>query len=215
MPKMKQTIPLRQRKKNLIKEAISASARELLSQRPFADVTVAEIADHANVSVKTLFTYFRSKDDLLFFEESTFCEKILQALRNRKEGVSYLEEMQSFLWQMIHTLNNESILDSFPGFHRAMESAELNSRLSKLWDHYEKLLADMITEEGEFENYDPEPKIIAALLILPFRQLTTSEYKIDLERMSPARRLSSLEKWHSRTQSLISDGIRNLGKKER
>ncbi|GBF49879.1 transcriptional regulator, TetR family [Leptospira ryugenii] len=206
-------LPLRERKKHLIKEAIAQSARELFSERPFSQVTVAEVADHANVSVKTLFTYFRSKDDLLFFEESNFCEEILAALANRKPGSSYLEAMQGFLWDLIHELQGESILGSFPGFHTSMTIPELQPRLSLLWDRYEGLIAEQISKDEGFEPADPEPRIIASLLLLPFRQLTMASWRSTLEAMNPSKRISTLEKWHSRTQSLIADGIRMYGRK--
>ncbi len=57
---------LRERKKLLVRRAILDSAERLFEARGFDAVTVAEIADAANVSVKTLFVYFRSKEDLAF-----------------------------------------------------------------------------------------------------------------------------------------------------
>ena len=57
---------LRERKKRLTRAAIFAAAERLFSERGFEDVTVAEIADAANISVKTLFTYVRAKEELVF-----------------------------------------------------------------------------------------------------------------------------------------------------
>ena len=47
--------------------------------------TVAEIADAANVSVKTLFVYFRSKEDLVF-TDTWLLDLCLDALRGRLPG---------------------------------------------------------------------------------------------------------------------------------
>src|SRR6202035_3843130 len=57
---------LRERKKRMTREAIYAAAEALFGERGFDDVTVAEIADAANISVKTLFTYIGTKEELLF-----------------------------------------------------------------------------------------------------------------------------------------------------
>ncbi|HEY2490195.1 MAG TPA: helix-turn-helix domain-containing protein, partial [Streptosporangiaceae bacterium] len=67
-PQLSQQAPesLRERKKRLTREAIFAAAQALFTERGFDDVTVAEIADAANISVKTLFTYISAKDELLF-----------------------------------------------------------------------------------------------------------------------------------------------------
>ena len=57
---------LRARKKRLTREAIFATADRLFAERGFENVTVAEIADAANVSVKTVFTYVSGKEELIF-----------------------------------------------------------------------------------------------------------------------------------------------------
>ena len=75
---------LRERKKRLTREAIFAAARALFSERGFDDVTVAEIADAANISVKTLFTYIGSKEELLFSGRPTVLDAVVEAVRNRR-----------------------------------------------------------------------------------------------------------------------------------
>jgi AcrR family transcriptional regulator len=51
----------------------------------FDDVTVAEIANAANVSVKTLFAYFRSKEDLVF-TDTWLIDAILAAMKDRRRA---------------------------------------------------------------------------------------------------------------------------------
>jgi AcrR family transcriptional regulator len=57
---------LRERKKRAAREAIAATARRLFAERGFDVVTVAEVAAAANVSEKTVFNYFPTKEDLAF-----------------------------------------------------------------------------------------------------------------------------------------------------
>ena len=73
---------LRERKKRMTREAIFAAHR-LFAERGFAGVTVAEIADAANISVKTLFTYIRAKEELLFSGQPTVLDAVVEAVRNR------------------------------------------------------------------------------------------------------------------------------------
>ena len=74
---------LRERKKRQTRAAILAAAGELFEARGYEHVTVAEIADAASISVKTLFTYFRSKEDLAFADEHEFRDQLAHAIRSR------------------------------------------------------------------------------------------------------------------------------------
>lgn len=62
-------VGLRDRKKALTRQYISDVGTQLFLERGFEAVTVAEIAAAADVSVKTVFNYFRSKEDLLLDRE--------------------------------------------------------------------------------------------------------------------------------------------------
>lgn len=59
---------LRERKKDQTREALAAAAFELFRQKGFEATTAAEIAAAANVSRRTFFRYFPSKDELLFID---------------------------------------------------------------------------------------------------------------------------------------------------
>src|ERR1700750_3321878 len=76
----------RERKKRMTREAIFAAARALFSERGFDDVTVAEIADAANISVKTLFTYIGAKEELLFSGRPAVLDAVVAAVGNRRLG---------------------------------------------------------------------------------------------------------------------------------
>jgi AcrR family transcriptional regulator len=77
---------LRARKKRLTRTAIFEAAQRLFAERGFDDVTVAQIADAANISVKTLFTYVRSKEELVFGGGPTMLDAVVAAVRDRRIG---------------------------------------------------------------------------------------------------------------------------------
>src|ERR1700677_4083253 len=76
---------LRERKKRLTRESIFAAAGRLFAARGFENVTVAEIADAANVSVKTVFTYVNAKEELIF-RQQTVLDAVVRAVASRRLG---------------------------------------------------------------------------------------------------------------------------------
>ncbi len=74
---------LRERKKAAARQAMSDAATRLFESRGFENVTLAEIADAAQVSVKTIFNYFGSKEELFFDAEDQLLESLLRAVRER------------------------------------------------------------------------------------------------------------------------------------
>src|SRR4051812_49017424 len=78
---------LRERKKRQTREAIAAAAMELFQARGFDAVTVAEVAAAADVSEKTVFNYFPTKEELVFSHGEDELEERAEAIRNRVPGV--------------------------------------------------------------------------------------------------------------------------------
>jgi AcrR family transcriptional regulator len=78
---------LRERKKQQTREAIALAAMALFQARGFDDVTVAEVAEAADVSEKTVFNHFPTKEDLVFFRADDRLVERVDAIRNRPPGV--------------------------------------------------------------------------------------------------------------------------------
>ena len=79
---------LRERKKALTRRAISDVATRLFMERGFDAVTIAEVADAAGVSIKTVFNYFGSKEELFLDREGEVRDAIVTAVPARPDGVS-------------------------------------------------------------------------------------------------------------------------------
>ena len=65
---------LRERKKLQTRELIAETARRLFAERGFEAVTVAEVARAADVAEKTVFNYFPTKEDLVYWRLESFEE---------------------------------------------------------------------------------------------------------------------------------------------
>ncbi|MFJ9818527.1 TetR/AcrR family transcriptional regulator [Streptomyces sp. NPDC101151] len=74
---------LRERKKDQTRQNLRACAARLFAEQGFADTTVADIAACANVSTRTFFRYFDSKEDLLLPDGMEIFAAVEQALAQR------------------------------------------------------------------------------------------------------------------------------------
>lgn len=88
---------LRESNKARTRLSISDTATRLFIEHGFENVTVAQIAEAAQVSVKTVFNYFPSKEDLFFDRAGEVRDALLSAVRNRAPGVSPLEALRAIL----------------------------------------------------------------------------------------------------------------------
>src|SRR5919106_1654631 len=91
---------LRARKKRIAREAIAATARRLFAERGFDAVTVAEIAAAADVSEKTVFNHFPTKEDLAFAGREEGILQFVTAIAERPPGSSVLDVFRA----MTHTV---------------------------------------------------------------------------------------------------------------
>ena len=76
----------RARKKAPSRHAISNDATKKCGERGFDDVTVAEVAAAADVSVATIFNYFETKEELFFDREGEINEAQRRFILERKAG---------------------------------------------------------------------------------------------------------------------------------
>jgi AcrR family transcriptional regulator len=68
---------LRERKQQRARDAIVAAAFDLFAEHPYADVTVADIADRAEVGRTTFFRYFGDKQEVVFANESSWLDAVV------------------------------------------------------------------------------------------------------------------------------------------
>ena len=91
---------LRERKKQQTRETIERVALELFAERGYDETTLAEIADAADVSPRTIFSYFTGKEDILFCDEAGNIENVRQALRQRPTGTTTVDALREFISAM-------------------------------------------------------------------------------------------------------------------
>ncbi|HEY9308061.1 MAG TPA: TetR family transcriptional regulator [Microbacterium sp.] len=95
---MADTGGLRERKRAQTRRALTSAATELFLERGFDQVTVAEIADEANVALTTLFKYFPDgKVALVFDREEDRGAELVRAIERRPAGTDPLSSVEAFM----------------------------------------------------------------------------------------------------------------------
>src|SRR2546423_10151168 len=91
----------RERKKQRTREALIEAAFTLFAQKGFEATTVEEIADEVDVSARTFFRYFTSKEDVaLTFQEEQFAA-LTDALAARPPGEPVMTAIKNAAVDMI------------------------------------------------------------------------------------------------------------------
>lgn len=87
----------RERKKRATYLALRAAALDLVSERGFANVTVEDIAEAVDVSVRTFFNYFSSKEDALVGDDPSSRAAMREELLAVPDGVAPLDALRRVL----------------------------------------------------------------------------------------------------------------------
>jgi TetR/AcrR family transcriptional regulator, regulator of mycofactocin system len=76
-------LPLRERKKLRTRETIVRAGLELFVSQGLAKTTVADIAAAAEIAPSTFFTYFKTKQDLLFHHQASSFREMSERIETR------------------------------------------------------------------------------------------------------------------------------------
>jgi AcrR family transcriptional regulator len=68
-------VGMRERKKQRTRRALIEAALRLFDEKGYEETTLAEIASEADVSTRTFFSYFASKEDVVFFDATERMER--------------------------------------------------------------------------------------------------------------------------------------------
>ena len=165
---------LRERKKEQTRQRIAETARDLFVERGFERVTVAEIARAAEVSEKTVFNYFPTKEDLFYWRMESFAEEMLETIRQREPGESILAAFRRFMLAQRGLLgkHDPEAREELTAITRIItQSPSLLAREERILAGYATALADLIAEETRAAPTDIEPRVAALAMMAVHRSL--------------------------------------------
>lgn len=87
----------RERKRRQTRERIEQAAMTLFLERGFDATTIEEITEAADVSKRSFFDYFPSKEEVVFAWQDSFADRLMAAIAARPAGESPIKAVEEAL----------------------------------------------------------------------------------------------------------------------
>ncbi|MFE6198803.1 TetR/AcrR family transcriptional regulator [Streptomyces sp. NPDC057838] len=154
---------LRERKKRETRQRISDIATGLFLERGFVSVTMADVAEAADVSVNTVYNYFPAKEDLFFDRSEGVVDRLSRWVRGRDAGESAARAVLRELRAEIEAVSPRmGLMAGYDRFMRCIEEAPpLRSRLWRIQQEVQDNLEAALRQETGAAADDPLPGLIA------------------------------------------------------
>jgi len=156
----------RQRKKQLTKDALIEAALELFAAKGYDHTAVHEITDAVDVSERTFFRYFASKEDLVlsFIREGTTA--FAEALAARPAQEEPLAAARNALQFSIRALYGGQGLPNYLSAMRLIDATPtlLAAYLRYAHDQDDKIIEVLARREGVDPVDDRRPRVLAAVI---------------------------------------------------
>jgi AcrR family transcriptional regulator len=202
---------LRERKKRETRETIARAAWKLFGRRGFDAVTVADIARAANVSEKTVFNYFPTKEDLVFGAGMQRTAALIDAVRARPPGASIVEPFRRWTMDYLDRVEHDPV-DALTAIPRlVMRSDQLRARLFVGWEQEAALLGPVIAEEAGESDDSLIPLVVARTLSWTHRVIFRAAFTRLMEGEDQSVVAADLREEARRAYDLLEEGLAGYG----
>jgi AcrR family transcriptional regulator len=203
---------LRERKKIRTREAISTAAISLFVEHGFDQVSITQVAEAADVSRRTLFAYFPTKEDLVVHRFADHEDEPARVVRARPDGQSPLAALHA------HFVDRLRAYDPFTGLtdrpdtldlYRLLRSTPaLMARMLQFNETSQKELAAALHETAATPELSA--RLAAAQIIAVHWTLTMTNFDRCASGTPAAKTLPSAVKAANQGFALLSTGLAPL-----
>jgi AcrR family transcriptional regulator len=154
---------LRERKKQETRDTIARVALQLFVERGYEQTTLADIAEAANVSKRTIFAYYESKEDILFCDEPEFYAQLKRALEERPAEETTIDALRAFFGAL-------AAIDETGRLRKQIIASDESLRHSERArsGRFEELLVQSIAKDLGTDTNDIRPNLVAASMTAAF-----------------------------------------------
>lgn len=163
-PPTNEPLGLRERKKQARAQAMQLAALRLVNERGLDTVTVEDIAAAANVSPRTFFNYYGSKEDALVGNMPDGADRFAAALLKRPAGEPMLDAVRAVFIANANEIAEHSELYQLR-MNVVARHRELYPRMVGSFGEWERVMADAIAQRsGTDQATDIYPGLLAAVI---------------------------------------------------
>lgn len=186
---------LRERKKQLMRQLISDTATMLFLERGFDEVRVSEVAAACEVSEKTIYNYFPTKESLVFDREEASAHALRRALGPEATHASPVDaviailsdEMDEFV-RYLKTTDPSHYLEIIRFNDLIERTPALKNARADMTDRLAQVAAEALAARVGVDPNDPEPQIAADALLGLWRVY----YRAIVRYSSPSRNAEAI-----------------------
>ena len=150
---------LRERKKAKTRETIVSEALRLFAEDGYSQTTIARIAEQADVSPRTVATYFPAKEDIVFYLSDRTKERLIRGIEDRPEGVDTMTALRQWVLEE---------RELFEEHHELMGCQQRVIENEESLRDFEMVLAEGLAVDLGMEPTDLEPRLAAAAAMAVF-----------------------------------------------
>jgi AcrR family transcriptional regulator len=202
--------------KKRTREVIETSAMALFFERGYDAVTVADVAEHAGVSVATVFNYYDTKEDLFFDEVEPLLEQLVGVVIACPPGTSVLAALQEHvIYQLTAGRTGGPGLVEVASFHHAIsESHALQRREMEIAILRRERLSRAIADAVQGKDAQLVGEIAAAQYLAAEAILAAHLRRSFADKRMPRTAFRQLEPLIERVFAAIRSGLGPLPKAE-
>jgi AcrR family transcriptional regulator len=211
---------LRERKKRLMRQLISDTATAMFLDRGFEEVRVAEVAAACDVSEKTVYNYFPTKESLILDREEAMTAALRRALGPGGASASPIEATVEMIADEVNRLFDEWDDDRDPTvdirlvrrFGDLVEhTPALRAAHGDMMDRLVEVAARAMAARAGVDPDDPEPQVAAHALLGLWRVQFRAMSKYADGARSPAEVRALVLAEVRRAARLIDTGLWSFG----
>jgi AcrR family transcriptional regulator len=159
---MEATQGLRERKKQRTRERIVEAAFELFAERGFDGTTIADIAEAAEIAPRTFFSYFPSKDDVVFHDFEEAQAMIASWLQDREPGTNTIDALRAGIATGMEQIGPRDMSEKRLRKRLVSENESLAAHSQHLKGKLADLVGESVAEDLGDAPTDVRPRLVAA-----------------------------------------------------